>query len=178
MDEPLRLVSDPGSSNAASAERTRAFEELVQAEHGRLYGALCLVTRDRREAEDVVQEAFLRVWERWDRVRGMEHPIGYLYTTAFNLNRKRLRRASVVVRRAVGLTPGKDELAEIEAREVVVRALAALSPRQRESIVLIDLLNYTSEEAAKVMGINPSTARVLASQGRAILRHNAGESDG
>jgi RNA polymerase sigma-70 factor (ECF subfamily) len=175
MDEPIHLVPDRGSSPAPIAERTKRFEDLVDAEHPGLYGALCLITRDRTEAEDVMQEAFLKVWERWDRVQDMEDQAGYLYRTALNLYRKRIRRASVAIRRAIGLAPRRDELAEVETRDVVFRALEALTPRQRVSIVLVDLLDYSSEEAAQVMGIKAATVRVLASQGRAALKRNLGE---
>ena len=154
-----------------------SFDELVRTEHGRLYGALCLVTRDRNEAEDVMQEAFLRVWERWDRVGAMEDPVGYVYRTAFNMFRKRTRRAALALRRTLRVAPPRDELAEVEARETVVRALAALTPRQRASIVLVDLLEHTSEEAAQLLGIKAPTVRVLVSQGRAALKRNAGEPD-
>ena len=50
-----------------------------------------------------MQDAFLTVWERWDRVGGMDDPVGYLYRTAMNLFRKRYRRAMLSVRRTVGL---------------------------------------------------------------------------
>jgi hypothetical protein len=68
MNGRLHLVSDPTSADGVGLQRTRDFEELVRAEHQRLYGALWLITRDHGEAEDVMQEAFLRVWERWARV--------------------------------------------------------------------------------------------------------------
>ncbi len=161
MDEPLGLASDLASLHVGAAQGARRFEDLVQAEHDGLYRALCLITRDRGEAEDLMQEAFLKVWERWDRVQGMEHPTGYLYRTALNLYRKRLRRASVAIRRAIGLGPSRDSLAEVEARDAVVRALGALTPRQRESIVLVDLLDYSSEEAARLMGIKAATVQMI-----------------
>lgn len=179
MDEPLRLVSDPADPQrvAAPSERVTAFEDLVEAESASLYGALCLIARDRFEAEDVMQEAFLKVWELWDRVRVMEDPTGYLYRTALNLYRKRLRRASLAVRRAIRLAPPRDELAEVESRDAVVRALAELTSRQRMSVVLVDLLDHSSEEAARVMGIEAATVRVLVSKGRAALKRNAGDRD-
>jgi len=156
MNEPLRLVSDPADPEgvAAPSELVTAFEDLVEAESAGLYGALCLIASDRYEAEDVMQEAFLKVWERWDRVGVMEDPTGYLYRTALNLYRQRLRRASLAVRRAIRLAPPRDELAEVESRDAVMRALAELTPRQRMSVVLVDLLDYSSEEAARVMGID------------------------
>jgi RNA polymerase sigma-70 factor (ECF subfamily) len=182
MDEPLRLATDPaleGAGAAQEAARPTAidFEDLVHAEHAGLYGALCLIIRDRGEAEDVMQEAFLKVWERWDRVQEMGHPAGYLYRTALNLHRKRRRRPSVAIWRAVGLGPSRDSLADIETRDAVIQALGALTPRQRESVVLVDLLDYTSEEAAELMGIAAATVRVLASQGRAAIKENAGDAD-
>ncbi|HLA92885.1 MAG TPA: sigma factor, partial [Actinomycetota bacterium] len=86
------------------------FEELFAAEQRRLYGALCLITRDPHEAEEIGQEAFARVWERWDRVGSMADPAGYLYRVAMNVLRSRYRRARVAARRAVEGTK-QDEIA-------------------------------------------------------------------
>jgi RNA polymerase sigma factor (sigma-70 family) len=177
MDEGLRVAPDVTHEALAASERATAFEEFVVREHGRLYGALCLITRDRNEAEDLAQEALLKVWERWDRIRDMGDPVSYLYRTALNLHRKRARRARVAIRRAVGVGVGRDGLIDVEIRDQVVRALGRLTPRQRVSIVLTDLLDYPSEEAARLMGIKAATVRVLASQARAALRRNAGEAD-
>lgn len=177
MSEPLRLVSDPAASHAEAPVGVADFEALVQAQHARLYGALWLITRDPDEAEDVMQEAFLRVWERWDRVGGMEDPTGYLYRTAMNVYRGRIRRASVALRRGIGVRPRRDELAEVETHDQVLRALGELTPRQRASVVLVDLLGYSSEEAARLMSIKSATVRVLASQGRAAIKRNAGENE-
>jgi RNA polymerase sigma factor (sigma-70 family) len=177
MNKQLHLMSDPAFAEARGSWLMTDFEELVRAEHPRLYGALWLITRDPGEAEDVMQEAFLKLWERWDRVRDMDDPAGYLYRTALNVYRQRIRRASVVIRHAIGLTSRRDELAEVETHDQVLRALGKLTPRQRTSIVLVDLLDYSSAEAADMMGIKAATVRVLASQGRAALRRNAGETD-
>lgn len=178
MKKSLHLVSDSASGDRAGLiARTSDFEELVQAEHSRLYGALWLITRDRGEAEDVMQEAFLRVWERWDRVGAMDNPAGYLYRTALNVYRERIRRASVAVRRAIGLGARRDELSEVDTHDQVLRALGSLTPRQRMSLVLVDLLDYSSKEAAQLMGITAATVRVLVSQGRAALRRSADDAD-
>jgi len=45
-------------------------------------------------------------------------------------------------------------------------------PRQRSAIVLTEILGYSSEQAARIMGIQPTTVRVLASQGRAALKES------
>ena len=76
MDPSLHLVSDQTSAEVRG--RTAEFEELVHAEHVGLFRALALITRDSAEAEDVMQEAFLRVWERWGRAPTLVDPPGYL----------------------------------------------------------------------------------------------------
>jgi DNA-directed RNA polymerase specialized sigma24 family protein len=66
----------------AETEAAAAFEDFFEAERRRLYRALCLITGDPGEAEEVAQDAFLHLWERWDRVRDMDHRCGFLYRTA------------------------------------------------------------------------------------------------
>src|SRR2546425_1239732 len=114
----------------------RSFEEFFEGERNRLFGALWLLTRDRQEAEEIAQDAFLRLWQRWDQIGSIVDPSAYLYRTAMNLFRNRVRRAGVAVRRAIRLAPHRDELAEVEAREWVIGALARLTPRQRAAVVL------------------------------------------
>jgi RNA polymerase sigma-70 factor (ECF subfamily) len=137
--------------------------------HERLFRALWLLTRNRQEAEEVMQDAFLRLWERWDRVIGAPDPVGYLYRAALNVWRSRLRRAAVVARKVIHHIQGDDEIAEVEQRDAVVRALAPLSPRQRAAIVLMDVLDLSSERAGEVLGIRSVTVRVLAARARAAL---------
>jgi hypothetical protein len=59
---------------------------------------MLLLTGRVGEAEDLSQEAFVRVYERWPQIQEMDSPTGYLYRTALNLHRKRLRRLAVEVR--------------------------------------------------------------------------------
>ena len=109
-----------------------------------LFRRLWLVTGNR--AEELMQDAFLRVWERWDRVGGMDDPIGYLYRTAMNLFRKRYRRAMLALRRNGGATPSSDDFSDAEDRHTVRHVLATLPPRQRAALVLTEMLGFTSEE--------------------------------
>jgi RNA polymerase sigma factor (sigma-70 family) len=100
----------------------------------------------------------------------MENPAGYLYRTALNLYRRRLRRASVAMRRAFNILPNIDELAGVEVRDEAVRLLGKLTPRERAAIVITAYLGYSSEEAARLMGISANTVRVLTGRARATLR--------
>jgi RNA polymerase sigma-70 factor, ECF subfamily len=173
MDETAAIVRPVNPSEVDDLAST--FEAFVDAETARFHGALRLLTRDRAEAEDLMQDAYLKIWERWHQVRSLDDPTGYLYRTAMNLYRKRRRRAAVAIRQAIRPRPPRDQLDEVESRDEVLRALATLSPRQRMSLVLIDLLDFSSEEAGRVMGVKATTVRVLASQGRAALRAGTGD---
>jgi RNA polymerase sigma-70 factor (ECF subfamily) len=146
------------------------FEEFFENEHARLFGALSVMTGDRSEAEEIMQDAFLNLWERWPRVSTMDSPVGFLYRTAMNLYRKRLRRASVALRRAANLLPEDDALSAVEARDEATRLLRTLTPREREAIVLTAYLGYTTEEAGRLLGIKATTVRVLTTRARASLK--------
>jgi RNA polymerase sigma-70 factor, ECF subfamily len=159
------------------ASEAESFERFFEVQHARLYGTLCLVTADPREAEDVMQEAFLRLWERWDRVRVHPDPAGYLYRTAFNLHRSQLRRAVRVARRRFADQESPDQLARVDDRQTLLTGLRRLPRRQRTAVVLLDLMGMTSEEASRLLGVRPVTARVLASQARSRLRKAEGDTD-
>jgi RNA polymerase sigma-70 factor, ECF subfamily len=146
-----------------------SFEELFESEHRRLFGALCLITRNHHEAEDIGQEAFVRVLERWDRVGSMVDPVGYLYRVAMNVFRSRYRRAVVAARRVFAQV-FRDEISEIDERDSVVRMLAGLNAQQRAALVLTSLLGYSSDEAGALLGMSGSTVRVLTTRARTTLR--------
>jgi RNA polymerase sigma factor (sigma-70 family) len=154
------------------------FEVFFLDHHVSLYRALWLVTRNRHEAEEIMQDAFLRIWERWARVSRVPDPTGYLYRTAMNVFRSRARRAAVALRKTVRTMPPDDLLEEVEGRDAVIRAMASLTPRQRAAVVLTDVLGLTSEDAAEALGVKAVTVRVLASRGREALRGTMGERDG
>jgi RNA polymerase sigma-70 factor (ECF subfamily) len=156
-------------------EASQGFESFFETHHRQLFQALWLMTRNVHEAEEVMQDAFVKVWERWDRTSAMENPTGYLYRTAMNVFRSRARRARLAIRRTVGLARWDDSLSEFEEREVVIQALAPLTPRQRAAVVLMEVLDLTSEQAGSALGISPATVRVLAARGRAVLRKAMGE---
>ncbi|MDP9342698.1 MAG: sigma-70 family RNA polymerase sigma factor [Actinomycetota bacterium] len=161
----------------ATEAATRSFEDFFRAEHARLLRALFLVTGNEGEAEDLMQEAFLKMWERWDRVRHLDDPTGYLYRTAMNAFRSRYRRAARAARRVVGMARGADAFEAADERDLVARALATLTPRQRAALVLTEMVGYDSEEAGRALGVKAVTARVLASQARAALRQVLERSD-
>jgi RNA polymerase sigma factor (sigma-70 family) len=168
MKEPLSLTAEASAAN--SLEESRSFEAFYDAESRTLFRRLWLVTGNRAEAEEIMQDAFLKLWERWEQVGAMDDPVGYLYRTAMNLFRKRYRRALVAIRRSIGLAPSHDDFADADDREAVQKVLAKLPPRQRAALVLTEMLGFSSEDAGRVLGVQASTVRSLSHQGRESFR--------
>ncbi|HEY7610595.1 MAG TPA: RNA polymerase sigma factor [Alphaproteobacteria bacterium] len=170
-----------GESDAALMRRVAggdgAAARLVVTRH--LPQVLALARRmlnDAAEAEDVAQEAMLRLWQMAARWRE-DAPIGaWLYRVAHNLaiDRIRRRRPMVDVDAAVSLadpapTPA-ERLAERERKAAVERAIAALPERQRTAITLVHTLEMGNIEAAAAMEISVEALESLLSRGRRALR--------
>jgi RNA polymerase sigma-70 factor (ECF subfamily) len=166
------VSAQAGPRDAAVGSDAAAFEDFFRGQTQSLYAHLCLITGNRAEAEELAQDAFLKVWERWDRVADMEEPIGYLYRTAMNLFRKRYRRAVLALRKTVSEELRKDEFSTVEDRSIVARALVELTPRQRAALVLTELIGFSSEEAGNMLGVSAGTVRALASRGRAAMKQH------
>ena len=172
MESYLRSVPAEPGREAALAVDAPSFEEFYEATFRRVFTALCLVTGDRHEAEEIAQDAFLRVFERWDRVGTLEDPTGYVFRVSMNLFRNRYRRASLAIRRTLSLAPPqRDDLAAVETHDAVVRLLQGLDPKQRAAVLLTAILEYSAEEAGRMLGIRPSSVRSLTTRARARMKH-------
>jgi DNA-directed RNA polymerase specialized sigma24 family protein len=112
-DRTVQLSSQASEGAALANEAAMDFEAFFDREKTRLFHALCVVTRNRFEAEELTQEAFLAVYERWDRVGAMEDPTGYLYRTAMNNFRSWRRRSALAAKRPMRLMPTDDSIVHI-----------------------------------------------------------------
>ena len=166
MERTEATWRDAGHAVAVDA----SFEEFFELEQARLLRLLWMVTGTLQEAEDIVQEAFLRVWERWPKVSAMDSPTGYLHHTAMNIFRNRYRRAKLGLRKVVRSDPPIDAFDSAEDRISVSSALGRLTPKQRAALVLTDLLGYPADEAGRMLGVSGSTVRSLSSTARGALR--------
>lgn len=165
-----------GMMDERASERAR-FEGFFEAEYTRLARALYLMTDDVAESEDLAQEAMVRVYERWARVSAMESPTGFLYRTALNLHRSRMRRLAVRARRTWGGPAAVDPAVAAEVKGELGQALASLPDGQREALVLVEWLGMSDEDAGRVLGIKPVSVRVRVSRAKAALRGRDGEDD-
>ena len=121
MESHMRAVPEV-AEEATLAEQAPSFEEFYGANFRHVFTALCLVTGNRHEAEEITQDSFLKIYERWDRVGALDDPTAYLFRVSMNTFRNRYRRALLGLRRELLLAPeATDELAEIESHDEVVR---------------------------------------------------------
>jgi RNA polymerase sigma factor (sigma-70 family) len=164
------------SDLASSPETDGGFVAFFTGHYQEVSKALFLLTGDPGEAEELAQEAMARVCERWDRVRSMESPGGYLYRTALNLHRTGARRRGrTAALRFTDSHPGADPAQVVEDRSEVLRLLGSLSVPQRQVVVLVEWLGLDSVEAASLLGIKAASVRTRLHRARTALHAAIGE---
>ena len=173
------MVSDQRQRTAlpdVDLSGSASFEDFVEAEAPRVFAALRLVCGGRAEAETVMLEAFMDVWDRWDRVRASGDGPADLFRTAMSTYQSRLRSDEPVRRKRPFASP--DPIEELEASDDMLVALDALTPQERFSLVLMDLFGYPSRDVGELMGVKGSRVRTFASHGRAGLRKRLEQTHG
>jgi RNA polymerase sigma-70 factor (ECF subfamily) len=135
----------------------------------RLVAAVALVSGDLVSAEDAVQEAVVRAWERSERGEAIARLDGWVATVAMNLSRSRLRHLRVerLARPRMVSAGGPAQMSDdaIDVR----RALAALPRRQREVTVLRYVLDLSTRDIAATMRTSEGTVKSQLSKARAHL---------
>jgi RNA polymerase sigma factor (sigma-70 family) len=153
-----------------------AVEALVARKLPRMTALAQRVLGDRAEAEDVVQEVFLRVWKSAAAWRpGAARFDTWMHRVAYNLCTDRLRKRREVPLPETWDAPDPQPLADAEISaeqqsDAVGRALGSLAPRQREAIVLTYYQELPNREAAALMGIGVDALESLLARGRRALK--------
>ncbi len=172
----------PGPDLAHAVERCQHGDKhafrLIADNHGeRLYGIAFLVTDDRRQSEDAVQEALLQGWRNIRRLRSGDKLGPWLNRILLNQIKKQGRRArhsegpidEALQLRDTGRSPEQQAI-DSETSEHLWARLQELSERQRIALVLRYYLGYTTPEIAQSTGWNQGTVRSHLSRGLAALR--------
>jgi RNA polymerase sigma-70 factor (sigma-E family) len=148
---------------------------LYSAHYRGLVRLAAYLTGDRDGAEEVVQDAYVKVLGRWGGLRDLDKGEAYLRQTVVNLSRSRLRHRIVVERHAPAPMPHtasaeSGAISELD-RSAVVHALAELPRRQREAIVLRYYADLSEAQTAHAMGVSAGAVKSHTSRGMAALRH-------
>ena len=138
-----------------------AFSEFVSTRSARLFRTAYLVIGDHQLAQDLVQDALVRTYVAWPRLRERENAEAYtrrvIVTTAISWRRRRSFHEQ-----ATGTLPdlaSVDETAWIGARDELWRALRLLPPRQRASVVLRFCEDLSEAETAALVGCSVGTVK-------------------
>ena len=144
------------------------IQALYAASYRCLLGQLIGVTGSVAEAEDVVQEAFVRGLDHPARLLDADNPEAWLRTVAVNLARSRWRRAQRLVRLAPRLVAEeRDE--DPDGHFVLLQALRRLPAGQREVIALHHLADMSVEHVAETLGLPTGTVKARLARGRTAL---------
>jgi RNA polymerase sigma-70 factor, ECF subfamily len=151
-----------------------AIREFLHTSYPRLVAAVALTSGSRPAAEDAVQEALLRAWERSEKGEEIDSLEGWVTTVALNLARSGLRRV-IAERKARSRLQGIAGTDLIGPERVdVERALAKLPRRQREAVVFRYYLGMDTKEIAKVLNVSEGTVKSTLFRARAALAVSLG----
>lgn len=138
------------------------FEDFYRAQHEPMLRLAYLLTQSHAVAEDLVQDAFLRVEPHW---ADLDHPVAYLRravtNACYSYHRRRKREAAVPVEAPPDREPEHDEMWD---------ALARLAPRRRAALVLRYYLDLSEADIAATLGCRRGTVKSLTHRALADLR--------
>ena len=132
-----------------------------------------LLLRDVGDAEEVVQEAFVSAYLKWEQLRDPERGLPYLRSAVLNGARSRLRHRRVVARampaRSADAHPAEVTAVANDERRRMIAALQALPTRQRECLALRYYLDLSEAEIARTLGISQGSVKTHVHRGLATL---------
>ncbi len=178
---PLAAVTDPSLAALSKGIRMSAgeaeFVALYQARFSDLAAQLYAYTGDTTEAQDLIQEAFLRAWERWPKISRYEDPAAWIRRVAWNLATSRHRRLAVR-RRVAARTPPPEPVPALDADHVaLVDGLRRIGERQRRALILHYLADMPIADIARETGVPEGTVKSWLHRGRAELAKHLSDTD-
>ncbi len=156
----------------------RAYATLVRRHTNMFFGAAYRMCSNRDHAEDIVQEAFLKLWQKpaaWDPAKGTKFTT-WFYRVVVNISIDRQRREKKYTGPAAldfisDSAPRADEEMQKNQKEMIVeKAIAALPDRQRAALNLCYYEGLSNRDAAETLGIGIKALESLLMRAKAALR--------
>jgi RNA polymerase sigma-70 factor (sigma-E family) len=165
-ETPAPLAGYPGAPAAAQVTA------LYQAHVTGLVRLAMLMLGDQSSAEDVVQDAFLGLYRRWDALHDQDRAVAYARSSVLNGCRDVLRRRSRKIPAALlepNVASAEAGVLLAEEHREVIAALRRLPNRQREAVVLRHCLGLPEDEVAQAMNVSKGTVKSASHRGLAAL---------
>jgi RNA polymerase sigma-70 factor (ECF subfamily) len=162
------------STVAAVIDDDAGYTTFFRDQFPRVVRTVYLMLRDQARAEDVAQDAFVRLYRDWDRIAGYERPDAWVRRVAIRLAMRGRRRDQLWALIRTRLAP--QPMAPPDSTRLdVAQALTHLTPTQRAAIALFYYEDRPVAEIALMLGCSESTARVHLFHGRKRLAALLGE---
>lgn len=164
----------------ASSNRELAVRALYEERHAELVRFATFLLGDVHAAEDMTQEAFMRVYDAWDRLDHTDQAVAYMRATIVNLSRGRHRRRLVAERKqaphlvAVPSASAEDDAIGRVGRSAVLDAVSSLPSRQRACVVMRHWLRMTEGEIAATLDVSVGSVRTHTKRGVETLQRKLG----
>ena len=188
MDSPPPDARPPKESVVARAQRgdVEAFSDLYRQHAGRVFALCVRMSGERGQAQELLQDVFVRAWERLGSFRGDASFGSWLHRLAVNVvltaartNRRRESRVAPVEDLVAVETLGPAWRSAAQERDPgtaidLERAIAALPPGARTAFVLHDVEGYSHGEIAELTGLAEGTIRAQLHRARKLLMEALG----
>lgn len=152
--------------------REDAYRQVIEEYGNRLLRTCYLIPRDRKEAEDVVQETFVRVFHKIEEFRGESGLYTWIYTIALNLSRDKLRKRmdfSIFENERIYNINSEIHIEEVIDMDLL-RGLAEINPIYREVLVLFNFVELSVKEISQLLDEKEGTVKSKLSRGRNIIK--------
>ncbi len=172
----LLAALDVADGVEGDSERRHLVVELFEAEARSLVRLARIFTDDKNAAEDLVQEAFIRLYRSAHRIEHRARSAAYLRSIVLNLARDHNRRGLLSLRH---LQPAElpddpdrpdEAVVQTESQAEVIDALLTLSLRQRECLVLRFYFDLSASEIASTLGISSNSVKTHCRRGLSSMR--------
>jgi RNA polymerase sigma-70 factor (sigma-E family) len=170
-DTGIELVVESSVERAAGG--SVVLEAVFRREYPRLVALARLLVDHQVEAEEIVQEAFVRALAGWSRIENRDDPLPYVRRTVVNLSRDGLRRRRTArgapAPVAAAAAPADVGVVLDEDQRELAAALRSLPQRQRECVVLRYLLDLSTADTAATLGVTTGSVKTHLSRGLSAL---------
>lgn len=155
-------IEDPGDGSTSLA-----FSTFYRETRDRVFRTVLLATRSPERAEDAVQEAYTRALTAWDDVSAHRNPTAWVARVALNqaISWWRIRRRELSAPPERAAAPDERPI-----DEAIVRLVWALPRRQRQVVALRILLDQSTEETARILGLQQGTVKAHLHRALGTLR--------
>lgn len=161
----------------------KAYSRLFQLYENRVFAVAYKMTKSREAAEEIAQETFLKIWQHRDKLKDVEDPSAYLFTMAYNIIFRLLKKVAkeekllqALISNAQYVSNNTDETVLFRERQAIIdKAMQQLPAQRRLIFILSRVQGFKHEEIARMLGISPNTVKNQLASAQKTLRSFFGE---